>query len=195
MAMDRLTLLKSLTFGTQIAEDETNELATYFVETDQWTRIFGGQIDIVRGEKGAGKSAIYASLLEKKNELFDNGIIVVAAENLRGATVFKDLVSEPPTSEVEFIVLWKLYIVTIVAQQLREFGINNKDAQIVYRALEDAQLLESEFTLSRVLRSVHEYAKRIVKAEALEGGVTFDPGTGMPNGITGRIVLKEPSSE
>ena len=33
--MDRLTLLKSMTFGTQVAEEETNELTTYFVETDE----------------------------------------------------------------------------------------------------------------------------------------------------------------
>ncbi len=68
----------------------------------------------------------------------------MAAERLRGATVFKDLVSEPPTSEFEFIVLWKLYIITIIAQQMREFGIRNKYADIVYRALEDARLLERE---------------------------------------------------
>ncbi|MBN9588206.1 MAG: hypothetical protein BGN85_00910 [Alphaproteobacteria bacterium 64-11] len=193
--MERLALLKSLTFGTQIAEDETNELATYFVQTDQWTRIFEGQIDIIRGEKGAGKSAIYATLLDKSGQLFDKGIIVVAAENLRGATVFKDLVAEPPTSEAEFIVLWKLYIVTIVAQQLRDFDVKDDNTAMVTRALEDAKLLEAEFSLARVLRSVHEYAKRLVRAEAVEGGLTFDPTTGIPVGVTGRIVLKEPSSD
>ena len=31
----------------------------------------------------------------------------------RGATVFKDLVADPPASEQEFIVLWKLYILGI----------------------------------------------------------------------------------
>lgn len=57
-AMDRLTLLKSLSFGSQVAEEEIQDLQSYFVETDQWSRIFGGKIDIVRGEKGTGKSAI-----------------------------------------------------------------------------------------------------------------------------------------
>jgi hypothetical protein len=194
MAMDRLALLRALTFGTQIAEDETNELATYFVQTDQWTRIFEGKIDIVRGEKGAGKSAIYATLLENKNDLFDNNIIAVAAENLRGATVFKDLVSEPPTTEVEFIVLWKLYIIILAAQQMREYGIKSKAAQTVYRALEDAKLLDAEFSLSRVLRSVQAFAKSLVQAEAIEFPTTFDPATGIPM-FTPRIVLREPTVE
>ena len=34
-----------------------------FVETDQWSRIVKGEIDIVRGDKGAGKSAIYSLLI------------------------------------------------------------------------------------------------------------------------------------
>jgi hypothetical protein len=48
--------------------------------------------------------------------------------------------------------------------------------------------------LTGLLRSVHEYVRRIVRAEALEGGLTIDPATQMPSGITGRIVLREPSS-
>lgn len=62
--MRRQQLLKEITFGARVAEDETGELAKYFVETDQWSRIFKGEIDIIRGEKGSGKSAIY-SLLER----------------------------------------------------------------------------------------------------------------------------------
>lgn len=195
LAMSRLDLLKKLSFGTQIAEEETNELASYFVETDEWDRIFGGKVDIIRGEKGAGKSAIYSLLLERKTDLFDRGVVVVAAENPRGATVFKDLAADPPTTEVEFTVLWKLYIITIAAQQLREFGVTTARAGAIYRTLEEAKLLEARFSLGSLLRIAHDYARRIIKAEALEGGLTFDPVTQMPTGVTGKIVLKEPTSD
>jgi len=193
--MKRLDLLKKMSFGVQVAEDEVNELASYFVETNQWAKIAKGDIDIVRGEKGAGKSAIYSLLMTRVGSFFDQGILLVAAENPRGATVFKDLVADPPTTENEFIVLWKLYALTIIAQQLREYDIRGTNAERVYRALEDAKLLEREFSLTGVLRSVHEYARRIVKAEALEGGLTIDPSTQMPSGITGRIILREPSAD
>ncbi|MGO8864937.1 MAG: P-loop ATPase, Sll1717 family [Alphaproteobacteria bacterium] len=193
--MDHLALLKQLSFGAQVAEEETNELASYFVETHQWTRMAKGDIDIIRGEKGSGKSAIYSLLMTKADEFFDKGILLVPAENPRGATVFRDLVADPPTSEVEFIVLWKLYIITIIAQKIREFDIRNAQAQKVYLALESAQLLEREFTLGSVLRRVQDYTRRIMKAEALEGGITVDPLTGMPSGVVGRIVLKEPTSD
>ncbi|WP_422036423.1 P-loop ATPase, Sll1717 family [Reyranella sp.] len=187
--------MKALTFGTQVAEEETNDLAGYFVETDQWQRIAEGKIDFVRGEKGAGKSAIYSLLMAKADEFFDRGILLVAGENPRGQTVFRDLGSEPPTSEVEFIALWKLYLATIIAQRLREFSIKNAHANVAYKALEDAKLLEREFTLKGVLRRAQDYAKRIIQAEAIEGGIELDPATQMPSGVIGRIVLKEPTSD
>jgi hypothetical protein len=145
------------------------------------------------GEKGAGKSAIYSLLLRKTGEFFDDSTILVAAENPRGTTVFKDLSADPPTTEIEFIALWKLYTLAIVAQQLREYDVRGNEIEQVYRALEEARLLEREFTLSGVLRGVHDYARRIVRAEALEGGIEIDPATQMLSGITGKIVLREPS--
>jgi hypothetical protein len=51
--IDKLYLLKSISFGERVAEDEINELAKYFVETDQWSRMVQGEIDIVRGAKGS----------------------------------------------------------------------------------------------------------------------------------------------
>lgn len=193
--MKRLDLLKQMSFGSQIAEDEVNALASYFVETNQWQKIANGEIDIIRGDKGAGKSAIYALLTTRVDHFFDNGILLVAAESPRGATVFADLVADPPTTEQEFVVLWKLYLLGIIAQQMREFDVRGEAADKVYRALEGAQLLEKEFSLAGLLRSVHDYARRIIKAEALEGGITIDSVTGMPTGVAGRIVLKEPSSD
>lgn len=92
--MDRLALLRSITFGEQVAEEEANTLASYFVETNPWLQVAEGKIDIVRGEKGAGKSAIYSLLMSKSDEFFDSGILLVAAENPRGATVFRDLAAD-----------------------------------------------------------------------------------------------------
>jgi hypothetical protein len=139
-AMKRLDLLKKVTFGAQVAEDEVNALESYFGETNEWARMIRGEIDIVRGEKGAGKSAIYSLLLRKSGEFFDDNIILVAAESPRGTTVFKDLSADPPTTEVEFIALWKLYTLAIVAQQLREYDVRGTEIEKVYRVLEEARL-------------------------------------------------------
>src|SRR5215471_13946596 len=134
--MDKLQLLKQASFGARVAEDEASELATYFVETDQWTRIARGEIDVIRGEKGAGKSAIYSLLMSKVDDFFDRNILLVAAERPRGTPVFKDLVADPPASELEFVGMWKLYILTLIAQRMREYDMSGETARRVYAALE-----------------------------------------------------------
>ena len=57
---EKLDVLRNIRFGERIAEDELNELEKYFVATDQWARVYSGEVDIIYGSKGAGKSAIYA---------------------------------------------------------------------------------------------------------------------------------------
>lgn len=193
-AMDRLELLKKLSFGSQVAEEEVERLQDYFVQTDQWNRIARGEIDIVRGEKGAGKSALYLLLNKNSSELFDRNVLLVSGENPSGATVFKDLIIDPPTSEREFVVLWKLYILVIVCQELRSLGIATGSIGEVYAALEDAKLLEKVLNLPGLLRLAQSFARRLLGAK-IEGGVELDLTTGTPSGIIGRIALAEPSGE
>src|SRR5437868_6602162 len=157
--MDRLALLKQLSFGARVAEEETADLAGYFVETDQWNRIFRGEIDIVRGEKGAGKSAIYALLVTKTNDFFDKNILLITAERPRGTPVFKELIPDPPTTEVEFVGLWKLYILTLIAQTMRDFGVRNPSGQTVISTLEEQRLLERTYDFNSVLRLVRDYVR------------------------------------
>jgi hypothetical protein len=192
--MDRLELLKALTFGSQVAEEEVQFLESYFVQTDQWNRIVGGKIDIVRGEKGAGKSALYLLLGKNSDALLKRNILLVSAENPRGATVFKDLISDPPTSESEFVVLWKIYIITIIAYKLRELEVKEGDIGSVFSALEEANLLEPKLNLPGLLRSAQAFARRLLGGR-LEAGVEFDPNTLRPTGVIGRISLKEPTGE
>jgi ABC-type multidrug transport system fused ATPase/permease subunit len=102
--------LRQLNFGNQVAEEERDVLRDYFVKTQAWDKIVGGEIDIVYGPKGSGKSALYVLLQDETNDLFDRGVLLVSGENPRGTPAFKDLVSEPPTTERDFISIWKLYV-------------------------------------------------------------------------------------
>jgi hypothetical protein len=185
-------LLGEANFGHRIAEDERDELEQYFVETDQWRRLFAGDIDVVYGAKGSGKSALYSLLVHKADSLFDRGIILVPGENPSGAAAFSALVPDPPTSEGEFVGLWKTYFLTLLARVLKDWSVETEDAKRVYSALEDARLLKREASLQSLLKSVRAYVHRL---QSIEGGVALDPGTGMPVGFTGRILIGEPSDE
>jgi hypothetical protein len=193
-AMDRLSLLKEISFGAQVAEEETADLANYFVETDQWLRIFKGDIDVVRGDKGSGKSAIYSLLSAKDDELLAKNILLISAEKPRGTPVFKELITDPPASEKEFEGLWKLYIVSLIAQRMKDFDIKGTAATKLYEYLTDEGLLNLNNDLARLLRIVKEYAKRWL-APSIETELKFDPHTGMPTGIAGKITPSEPSAD
>jgi hypothetical protein len=191
--MAKLEVLRATSFGKRIAEEEEDELESYFVETEQWRSILHGDVDIIYGAKGAGKSAIYSFLLSRKDGLFDQDIMLIGAENPRGAPVFKDLVTDPPAGEDEFRGLWKLYFLSLVANHLREYGISPSLSARVVLPLEETGLLSKELTLKGLLRSVLDYVRRAIKAESLEGEIKIDSVTGMPTGFAGKITLQEPS--
>lgn len=193
--MDKRSALREMTFGARIAEEEASELSAYFVETDQWLQILKGDADVVYGIKGSGKSAIYALLLSREAELFDRGVLLAGAEDPRGTPVFAQLVADPPTSEEEFRALWRLYFLSLIAKQFRDWGIKSELAARVMTELEDAGLLETDFNLRRLVRNVLDYARSVLRAEAVEGAIEIDAMTGMPTGLKGRIVLREPSTE
>jgi len=189
--MDKREVLAATTFGKRIAEDEADALASYFVETDQWRKVISGQVDVVYGPKGSGKSALYSLLRQKKDELTASGIIPASAENVRGTPVFADLVIDPPASEEQFRSLWKVYFLSLIGNAFRVLKVNNQPAGHVLAALEKEGLITSEWSLRSMLRAAYDYVRR---AE-VSGEVKLNPVTGQPEGFGGKITLREPGSE
>src|SRR5260370_1587444 len=193
--MDKRQVLQNITFGERIAEDEVDELSSYFVETNQWQSIFAGDVDVVYGAKGAGKSAIYSLLLNRQQELTDRHIMVIPAENPRGDTVFKELVdNQPEITEQQFYNLWKLYFLSLVVDKLRKEGIVDSQLRRVINALEEAHVLPRETTLSKFFLSAVDYVRRLFSMESIQGGIDIDPLTGMPKGFNGKISFREPNT-
>ena len=192
--MTKLEILKELTFGARVAEEETDALTTYFVETDLWQKLYSGEVDIVYGPKGCGKSALYALLLARQNQLFDRNILLAAAENPRGAPAFKGLVSDPPATEPEFIGLWKLYITCLLADVFAEYNVKNGPGSVVRNALERERLIQRPKNLGGMLRGVTDYVRGAIRHPSVEGGVEVDPHTGLLKGFNGKITFQEPST-
>ncbi|GGD42524.1 P-loop ATPase, Sll1717 family [Aureimonas glaciei] len=188
--------IRSLSFGNQIAEEEREGLKEYFVRTQAWDRMFRGDVDIIYGPKGSGKSALYVLAQDHADELFDRNVIQVAAENPRGAPAFRDLQMHPPASEREFIGIWKLYFLSILGRSLREYGINNKHSAELFQKLEEAGLLPTQkTTLGTILTSVRNYVAKFMNPSEVEGGLALDPVTLIPTGVTGKIVFQDPDME
>lgn len=192
--MKKRDVLQSARFGKRIAEEEVDALAAYFVRTNLYATMLRGEIDVIYGAKGSGKSAIYFSLLKAESQLFEAGVLVKSGENPRGTPAFKDLVTDPPASEEEFRGLWKLYCLTLVGTVLRDYDIKGADASKVLSYLEMAELLPIGGTLSSMIRRSLNYVRSFQRLESVEGGLKLDPHTGLMNGLIGKISLREPAA-
>src|SRR5438874_11931986 len=117
--MNKREVLAVTTFGQRIAEDEADDLERYFVETDQWRKVIAGDVDVVYGPKGSGKSALYSLLRSKEDLLFQQQTLTAAGENIRGTPVFEQLVTDPPASEEQFRGLWKIYFLSLIGGLFR----------------------------------------------------------------------------
>lgn len=194
--MDKQKVLEASAFGSQIAEEEIGKLSHYFVETEQWRKFYSGECDIVFGAKGSGKSALYSLLTSKKEEFrLGKRTVFLQAENPRGLPAFRDIANITnghQLSDDHFRSLWKLYFLSILANQIRHqleaTKSINKECSEVIEVLANNELLEKNVNLVTRLRAAWSYLRQILPA--IEGGVT-DPGSGLK--ITGKITLSEPS--
>lgn len=188
-------VLSDSSFGSRIAEEELDRLNLYFVETEQWRKVLAGDVDIIFGAKGSGKSALYALLVARKEDLrLGRRTIFLAAENPRGTPAFRDLTTAPPLSEEHFRGLWKLYFLSILANYIRHHldvsGTGNADAREVIEFLTQNGLAAPNSSLLGRLKAALEYMRKWLPA--IEGGIT-EPNSGLV--VTGKITLSEPTPE
>jgi len=189
--MNKRDILASSTFGQRIAEDEADQLISYFVETEQWRKVISGQVDVVYGPKGSGKSALYSLLRQKRETLREQGIFMAAGESIRGTPVFEALVADPPASEDQFRGLWKLYFLSLIGTVLRLADFDNSHAELLISSLEEAQLIPKEWSLKQSLQAALDYVRRIEFA----GELKLSQVTGQIEGLGGKVTLREPSAE
>ena len=177
-------LLQKIDFGTGVAEDEVKRLREYFVQTDYWRQMFSGETDIIRGDKGTGKSAIYQLLLQRADELIDQGIRVFPVEQ---GIHLRKLSEGHIKTESEFRWLWKITLVSIIAVNLDAIGLKDSDLNRILMKLEDAQRAPSVHKAHAAVRFLKYFARSLAKfriavspSSHAEGIPEFSIGPGEP---------------
>jgi hypothetical protein len=192
---DKRSVVEDITFGGRTAEEESDHLARYFVETEQWRKVWQDEVDIVFAPKGGGKSAIYSMLVSRDGELFDRGIVLVPGENPTGATAFESIQDDPPTSETEFIQIWRLYFLVLLVEELERYDVISEKLRLVRECLSSIGLTKGVGQKRTIIVRVREALSRLIKPLAVEAGVNVDGATGLLTGFTAKVTFDEPSIE
>lgn len=113
-------LLSMLDLGSSVAEfDEA--LDRYFVETQAFEALALDKADIIAGEKGTGKTALFRIFQKRYTTVPElKGVEVVAGFNPAGNPVFQRLVQMEPLQEGGYVTVWKAYFLSLVGNWLLE---------------------------------------------------------------------------
>lgn len=84
-------VLQKLSIGDPAAENEFTTLKSYFIPTDAFGRTLQGQVDLVTGRKGSGKTALFFQVRDRLRSNKDNIVVDLKPEGYQ-LTQLKDLV-------------------------------------------------------------------------------------------------------
>jgi hypothetical protein len=185
-------LVRNISFGSRVAEDEVEELSSYFVKTETWRQVRAGEVDVVLAPKGSGKSALYSMLVAEEDALFDDKVLLAPAENPTGTPAFASIGDDEPTED-DLVKVWKLYFLVVISQELERYSVTGPESRELFRYLRDADLLPGKKPRTTLLAMVRNYVKQFLTVKSQETTVHLDPSSGTLSGFTGRIEFAEPS--
>jgi len=110
--------LQKLKFGNSVAESDKG-LQDYFLVTQSYTSLVNDDADLIAGDKGTGKTAIFQHL--KRNFANESGLAnteIVTGFNLGGEPLFRKMGNEQPLQETQYITIWKMYILSLAGNWL-----------------------------------------------------------------------------
>lgn len=171
-------LLQKLDLGKSVAEFD-EDLEEYFIETEAFRSLVNDRIDIIAGDKGTGKTAIFR-ILQKRFAKIESlkAVEVVPAFNPRGSSIFEKLGDQGLLSEAEYNDLWKAYFLALVGNWILTVWGDKatpamKQLDQLLRGLELREADDSPATIfQKILKTVRPFFSW--KSAAIEYSVTPD---------------------
>lgn len=151
-----IEILRQLDLGNSVAESDAN-LQSYFLETQPYRDLITERKDVVAGDKGTGKTALFQILTKNYTRYPDLNIVeVIAAFNPTGSPVFKALADKPVMSEFEYGKLWKAYILATVGNWLLDiYGADHsKHTKLLDDTLQGLSLRTADTQARTIFRIV-----------------------------------------
>jgi hypothetical protein len=180
-------ILPKLKLGSSVAEHDS-ALARYFIETETFRALIQGECDIIAGDKGTGKTALYRILQERYAKLEETrDVEVIAAFNPAGSPVFQRLTEGKPLEEGQYVGLWKAYFLALAANWVLEIyeGAFTSKMDELDDLLRKTGLRSADSTANTVFSQVANLFRRYTRLEAAEMTIAMTP-QGLPI-ITPRV--------
>jgi len=130
------TLLERLNLGASSAENELMEIGHYYLETDEFRRALRGEVRVVAGRKGSGKTALFAQLRNKLRQHKSRIVLDLRPEGFQ-LLKFKERVLdylEEGTKEHTITVFWEYLLLLEICHKLleKDFTTHMRDQRLYY---------------------------------------------------------------
>jgi hypothetical protein len=174
-------ILNKLEIGNSVAEFD-GSLKEYFFETQAFSDFVQGKCDIVAGDKGTGKTALFKIVYERRATLPElRDVEVVPAFNSVGAPVFQRLIEGGAYNEGQYQTLWKSYFASLAGSHI----LDSWDGRLTDSMMELDEMLCGLGLRVKVSEPGHVFSsllnlwRRITNPAAIESSVTIT-AQGMP---------------
>jgi hypothetical protein len=120
--MRNLTQLQTLQIGDPTAENEMSTLASYFLNTDQYSKTVRGEANIVVGRKGAGKTALFIQARDRIRSDKRNVVLDLKPEGYQLLKLKEDILSHLSQGAGHHLVtaFWEYLILLEITYKLLE---------------------------------------------------------------------------
>jgi hypothetical protein len=184
------SLLGILDLGSPVAEHDV-ALEHYFVETPIYRTLVEDRADVITGDKGTGKTALFNILQHRypQHPEFDSTELL-AAFNPNGAPIFQRLIEAGTLRESDYIEIWKAYFLSLAGNWLLEFrgGDQTPKTAALEMVLKTAGLRATQPEPSTLFSQLVNRIKSLRNLE-IEGSFTLTPD-GIPL-LTQKISLSK----
>jgi hypothetical protein len=161
------TILESITFGASAAENEFRELSEYYLDTEQFYRAMRGEVRLVVGRKGAGKTAIFVQVRDRKRQNAKNIVLDLLPDGYQ-LLKFKEMVLTflaAGSLEHTITAFWEYLLLLEICHKIlqKDHTVHVRDRRLTepYRALAalyqtDEYVIEGDFSerLSTLLQHI-----------------------------------------
>lgn len=174
-------MLRALDFGNSVAEFDKS-LEKYFVENDAFDQLVNNKVDIIAGDKGTGKTALFQILQKRYASIKElKGIEILAGFNPAGNPIFQRLVHEQVLTEGQYASVWKAYVLALAGNWALDIaGADHSDSfQRLSILLTETGLLSKDDKPDTIFSKIVNAIQRVFLPTSAAVEFTFSE-TGVP---------------